>query len=1214
MARRIAWPYWFRAEAAKVPWPVIAEQHLQQVRQHHVVIDDRLLEHLKTIREKRPTEVQLRWICAKELGVPAEPFIVWRRSRRDKPERADFTQLPVKGGLGLSWGRVASYVEVECDPINPARPVGLLVTRGALGLEYTVGAAAVSSVGGARVRLVVRCPGGTRALLINGHSPDLRIELLQQVLDDDAWKPFERVGLPVDSPWPGTSYDTGPQGFFDSPVDPVDAAFQRLKRGGPPVGWYPVTATSRTAPLWAPPDYGMLLKEIRNETLPRIERIYRPALPPFEQQNVLDTGPVDGPTGSSLTATAELPSLSLLTLPASADPFLALGLGFGTSYLEERQHDLPGVGGDDLMVTAEYSDTPNRMGPTTMAAYLPSFPQHINTRTPIDLAAVRDGLVAPEVPDREWRETVRISWFRPPTTAALGQGTGGSLARFESPADTSAECLLPLRPAGDFRPLLPVPDGPEGQAEFRRTSIVDAAAEIPIGSGGRSPGYPVAVQDVFGVWSRWEDALYNGDEPEPPRPRIIAMALTSTFAGSTSCPATLEVELAVSWEDRTPVGVDLLVVMFPMPLSTTPPPGGVTPFDPAPVGCFRRDVSLTFAGHELQGGAGVQVEHLDSAGENAVPAGPAQGEEGRRYKLRISVPVLDFGVTARWGAALWTQSHLLIGVTSGLTPDAASPALTSAATPVPVAPIPPPLPPGVPMGSAPDAQGCSHARVHWSVPAGAQLQADKGIIVWEIAETALRQAVGLPARAAEGTLPGIRLQQLWDSYDALPADRRRSIFRRLLVLPGSAREADVTLPKGSTDIHLFTVTTLSTSGIESAWPGGAPAHESLQAVAAPRLRRPAAPVVSSVIGVAGSVALSLTSASRVPVHEFRLFRTRSEVAARSFESMGPAFAVVPAVPPGAGQPPDPVTGELTYTANWTGAFGPSWDDWFVRAVAVPVDAVPVQAVRGLPSTACEPVVVTVLPGTAPDLAPLVATPIGTGELIRVTTSTSAPAREVALGNHRVSVEVQGAAGVINVDPLPLQEVEEGTVSGPSPANADPGAALIRGPRAGGRSPLGIWLTRPDSGQPVDVTVRLVDPLGRLTEQQVTVPAFVAEPPTLELIDIFTIVGRGVVARLRSDADVEAQPPYVLAVQAQRTRRPFPIGPLPPPVRARFELDDIPTRPGPFPSADPIQAVRTTDDPPHEYQILIRLIPPMVVTFVLRAPNGAQTQVVAEVTN
>lgn len=501
------------------------------------------------------------------------------------------------------------------------------------------------------------------------------------------------------------------------------------------------------------------------------------------------------------------------------------------------------------------------------------------------------------------------------------------------------------------------------------------------------------------------------------------------------------------------------------------------------------------------------------------------------------------------------------------------------------------------MGSAPDAQGCSHARVHWSVPGGAQLQADKGIIVWEIAETALRQSVGLPARAAEGTLPGVRLQQLWDSYDALSADRRRSIFRRLMVLPGSAREVDVTLPKGSTDIHLFTVTTLSTSGVESSWPGGAPAHEHLQAVAAPRLRRPAAPVVNSVIGTAGSVALTLTAASRVPVREFRLFRTRSEVAARSFESMGPAFAVVSALPPGAGQPPDPVTGELTYTANWTGAFGASWDDWFVRAVAVPVDTVPVEAVRGLPSTACEPVVLTVLPSSAPDLAPLIATPIGTGELVEVTTSTSAPEREVALGNHRVSVEVEGAAGVVGIDPLPLQSVFAG-----APADVDPGATLVRAPRVGGRTPLSVWFTRPDSTQPVDVVVRLVDPLGRLAEQQVSVPGFVAEPPNLELIEFFKIVGRGVVVRLRSDADVDALPPYVLGVQAQR---PFPAAP----VRARFELGDIPTHPGPFPSTDIIQAIRTTAD---EYQVLVRLTGPMVITFVLRAPTGARTQVVVEV--
>lgn len=1219
---RLAWPYWFRAEAARIPWPVIAQGQLAAAGRHGIV-DEELLERLKRIRELRPTEIHLRWSCAKELGVPAEPFVVWRRPHRDqRAEPVDFQSRQVSGGIALSWGRTAASVEVRCSPLDPSRAVGLLVTRGGVSLRETVAADAVTSVGGAPVRLVVRCAGGTRALLVNGFDPDVRIQPLDSVLDDDAWTPFERVGLPVDDPWPDTSYDTGPQGLFDDPVDPVEAALRRLQRGGPPIGWFPVTSSGRSAPAWTPPDYGMLVKEIRAETLPRIERIFRPALPPFEQHLVLDETPVDGPTGagggSPLPATAKLPPLSLLALPAAADPFLALALGFGTSYSEEPRFDLPAIGGDDLMVTADYPDTPARTGPVTMAAYLPSAPQHLATRTPTTVTALRDGLVAPEAPEKPWRETVRITWDRPEPTAALGQGTGAALARLDDAGDPTAECLLPLRPAGDFRPLLPVPDGPEGEPGFARTGMVDAAAEIPIGSGGRQPRYPVAWQDVFGVWSRWEDALYVGDEPPPPRPRIVAMTLGAQFTGSTLCPATLEVEIAVDWEERTPTAAELRAVLFPMVSSTTSPPAGVTPFGAAPAGCFRRDVVLPFAGAELVAVTGAVVEHLDAAGENLVAPGPAQGAQGRRYRVRVAVPALDFAATARWGVALWSRTQLLIGGVSELSPSPAAPALTSAASPVPVAPIPPPLPPGVPMGSAPDAQGCSHARVHWAVPAGADLEPDRGIIVWEVAETAVRQTVGLPPRAPEGTLPGVRLRQLWNAYDALSVDRRRSMFRRLTVLPGAARETDVTLPKGSTDIHLFTVTTLSRSGVESPWPAPAPgqqAHEHLQAVAAPRLRRPAAPEVRSVVGAAGAVSLTLVARSRVPVREFRLFRTRSVAASRSYESMGPAFAVVPAVAPAGGTLPDPVTGELTWTGEWSGTFTASWDDWFVRAVAVPEDAVPVEAVRGLISPAGEPVVVPVLPASAPDLAPLVATALGTGELLLVTTSTSAPDRDVPLGSHRVSVEVAGATGASGVVPVALSTVPEGPVAdgaGGPPAGAHPGAVLVRGARVGGRSPLAVWLTRPDAASLAEVMVRLVDPLGRLSEQRVTVPAFSPAPPNLELIDAFAVVGRGVVVRVRSDADVAADPPYVLAVLAQQTRRPFPLGPPPRRVRAQFELDEIPTRARPVPAGEVISVVWATDDPPHEYTVLVRLTGPAVVTATMIAPDGQQVQVVAEV--
>lgn len=1202
MARRVADPSWFRAEAARLPWGGMALEQLRHASRMHVAIDPELAATLKRMREKRPAEVHLRWACAKELGVPTQPFVVWRRRPEDRPEAADPRIRQRKGGLGISWGRLAAYVEVECQPIDPGKAVALFVTRSGAGLRQTVGAAAATSAGGA-VRLVVRCSGGSQALLVNGDNPTVRIEDLQQVIESD-WEPIERVGLPADDPWTGTSYDTSAQGMFDAPVDAVTAALERLERGGPPVGWFPATSSGRTAPAWQPPDYPTLLKEIRTETIPRIKRIYRPQVPPHEQHLVVDTTPVDGPEGSNLPATASLPPLSLLTLPGAADPFLALALGFGTAYPVEPNIDIPVL---DFMVTADYPDVPDQAGPAEMAAYLPTAPVHQSLAQPLNVTAVRDGLLAPTAPDLPWRETVRISWHLAQPTATLGRGTGAALARVASPTDLKAECLLPQRPAGDFRPLLPVPDGPPNTPGFSRTGVVDAAADIPIGSGGRQPLYPVAWQDVFGVWSRWVDAPYAGNEPGKPKPRIIALSLGATYAGSPQCPAALDLELSVEWAERTPTEVVVHAVYFPMSATNDPLPGGISPTT-APGNGFLRTTAATFDNTgRLSSGQNVTVSHLDPSGENEVAPGGAQGAEGRRYKLGIPVPSLDFGSTSRWGVAVWADTALLIGGRSDLLPQ---PAITSAASPVPVAPIPPPLPPGVPLGSVEDAQGCSHVRVHWSVPGGADLEPSRGIIVWEVAETALRQTVGLAPRAPEGTLPGVRLAEVWAAYDGMSPAARRALFRRKEVLPGAARETDMALPKGSTDIHLFTVTTLSSAGVESPWPepvGGAAAHESLQAAIAPRLRRPDAPVLRTTL-LPAAVAISMSSASRIPVREFRLYRTRSESAARSFESMGPPFDVVNAVAPPAGTAVDDVMGELTYTAQWSGPFDPSWDDWYVRAVAVPVDVRPVEAERGVTSPSGEPIRITVLPQSAPTLAPLVARPIGTGELVLVTTSTTAPMREVALGSHRLSVDVERDAAVVDVAPLALESLASGpmTVADAPPADAAPGATVVHGERADGQSPLGVWFTRADADQPVDVTVRLVDPSGRVTTQSVTVPAGGVQPPPLDLVDAFRIAGRGVVVVVSSAAPVPNQPTYVLEVMVQPEPRLFP--PPPRPVRVRFDVNDIPDRLGPVGGNEPVQVLRDPRTDPAQYSIMVRAPAPVTITVTLFAPNGAHAQV------
>src|SRR5215207_2093269 len=271
--------------------------------------------------------------------------------------------------------------------------------------------------------------------------------------------------------------------------------------------------------------------------------------------------------------------------------------------------------------------------------------------------------------------------------------------------------------------------------------------------------------------------------------------------------------------------------------------------------------------------------------------------------------------------------------------------------------------------------------------------------------------------------------------------------------------------------------------------------------------------------------------------------------------MGPAFAeVVVSSPPAQ---TDPVTGDPVYTAEWRGVFSSSWDDWFVRAIAIPVDTVPVEAVRGLPSDPSDVVSIAVAPDTAPDLAPLVIETDAAHTGIVVRTSTSAAARTVWAGDHRVAA----TAGAVDVPFVILQALPE-TALATAPGAAAIQPVLERGDRVSGRTPLALWFTRPVAADPVDIAIRVIDPLGRITERTETVPGWVPPPPaTLSLVDVFPIVGRGVAVVVASDAPVAVLPPYQLAVRAIRRppRRPFP--PLPPPITrplaASMFLPDIP---------------------------------------------------------
>ena len=1153
---RIADGYRFRAEAVRLNWAFIADKLVQQ---------DAFASHAQPARidpkilRARAMDIRLTWACSQDLGVPYGPFTVWTRDPKDEDlESVDVVTWWNGDGLAFWWnGAEAARVRVRCDVGSLSQPVGLYLFRTSPSLHDAVAATAINP-STSSVLFDLRTSGATMGLLVNGSNPDVWIKRLDEVVNDDDWKPIEIVGLPVDPAWPGSSYDTSPQGPIAGLMDPRDAAIDRLIRGGPPFGWHPLTQTGRVAPTWEAPDPKALVDEVRKFVLPEVGALYDGSVPEYEQWTLSAVRAVDPPQQngqqSSLATTADVKPWTTLNLPAHSDAFLNLATGFGSAYSQERV--LPeqiGVGGAEFLVTAKYRDVlPQGMGSAEFAAYAPQGIAHAQTPAPAALVAARSGLVPPPVPDDVWRETVRLRWLRTPTTAGLGIVTETALARYDA-GSAQARALIGKHDPTGWRPLVLSPDAPSGQPGNDHTSVVDGAAEIPLSSGGRHVGYTVAVTDVYGVWSSWSDVDYNGDEPGPESSRIVSLALSTHFAGSTTCPAGLDLEVASEWLQRRTQDIEIVAIFFPMAAPTTPPPAGLDPSAPTPAGCFRLDLGIAFAG-DVPSGSGCVVRPLNADGTDDEVPGPLQGDGGRRYGVHADVPTLDFASTRRWGVQVWTRRAVLVGPSpAAWVPDPAHPALASAASPVPVAPLPLPLPPGVPLASLPDAEGRSHVRVRWSLPGGAPV---RRTAVWECAETALRQTVDLPPRAPDTDSPGVRLAALWAAYDAMPSAARRLAFRRITEVDGSLRDYDAVLPKGSTDIHLFLTTAITDAGIESAWPDDPTApHKHLQAAMAPRLRRPAPPLARAQITTTGDVSIELSSASAIPVARFRLLRTRSEAAARRADTMGPAFAEV-AVGGPSGQT-DFVSGDPIYTATWTGAFPETWDDWFVRAIAIPVDTVPVEAVRGLPSDASDAITVVAPPSGPPDLAPLVVETTDPGHTaIVVRTSTSAPARTVPAGDHRIGATV--AATILAATPLGGIP-ETPLTTPPSAAATEP--VLERGVRATGRTPIALWFTRAVAADPVEVAVRLIDPLGRLTEQTATVPGWVPPPPLdLTLLDVIPVLGRGVGISVASDAPVEVEPPYTLVVRASQRGRPFPF-PFPTPLRrplsASIQLPDIP---------------------------------------------------------
>ncbi len=112
----------------------------------------------------------------------------------------------------------------------------------------------------------------------------------------------------------------------------------------------------------------------------------------------------------------------------------------------------------------------------------------------------------------------------------------------------------------------------------------------------------------------------------------------------------------------------------------------------------------------------------------------------------------------------------------------------------------------VQLASLPDAAGECHAHISWAAMPGAL-----GYALYESTETRILDShPGSPQPTPDRTLSQ-RLTTIKQAFAASPL--RRDFIRRNADLI-TATDVDVTLPRGSRDIHLYTVLPVAAGGVE----------------------------------------------------------------------------------------------------------------------------------------------------------------------------------------------------------------------------------------------------------------------------------------------------------------------------------------------------------------------------------------------------------------
>lgn len=890
----------------------------------------------------------------------------------------------------------------------------------------------------------------------------------QELANIPGWQPLEVIGLPVDNSWYDTGYDLNDQGPIQNPLPPIQAALQRLQLGAPRIGWTRLNVNNFTLPDWEPSNLEAYLEDLLKTRLMRgIQAMLRdlPNGREHEKYVVIEKdesnpGRVNPRlllhqsrtvAGINQPARSEWHPLGLLLVGAGTDPLAALALGFGTARSNDGETD------DLFMVSVRHRMQVEDQEYEFELADVVTVNQQLPVpESPTGLSARIIGHNRPQVLDGPALETVGVSWdrsenpnysFLPPNNTGLS--VTYAVGRF-GPHFPQSEILLTRRAElvrGWFPFVASKPDTARpvifADHIVRSTFSDSQKTASPL---GLHCAYAVAAQDIFGRWSHWTAFEFQGPDEPPQTPSILSVKSDPSGA--------FMVDFSWDWSDRSPEFIELIGTYEDTPdsrLFTT---------------------RLEFGGYEAPKTSGFEVIPLDSERNPAAGWGGAQDRdplepEVRFYRLIVSIPILFAGKHSRF---FQVQARGQCHVHQLAIPDwNVSPFCQPVGTQI-YDTTPPPLPtvPEEPQwASLSDIAGVNRVQLRWSGDVNVA-----GYILYEATETTLLAALGLPG--PDTTKPFTeRLAVL----RAANLTALRSAFRRVRkeLIPRTEPETvyEMALPRGSTVMHFYAVTAMSHNQVESCWPDNS---KKFIAVAAPRLALPVAPSleVSPLPESAQTlVNLRIKLGYGVPVDKIELYRVANDKLATNVDTMGPPIATLSVTGP-----------EMSFTDD---TLTPGWRRVWYRTVAWSAcdDQRGVIEARSPASSA---VSVLLPPNNPPEVIDLkVNEPGSSSSEVLVSWTSHAPVAVTPLGPHNFVLETRDGAGSTmariegRLDALTAVDSRNDL-----PHTIPTGSAIVR---VGDADSYRMYarLTRPAVDQSFSVTVKIIDPLGRISSVSADVP-------------------------------------------------------------------------------------------------------------------------------